>query len=189
MADVHDAQPASPDPHGGGRPTVVAEEGRDWKRTFLLGTLALALLIIAYIILSALIPRWWSQQIGQAVNGGITTGTLLGLCLGFTFTLVPLAVLTLALRPHTSWKLRLTWFILALVLAFPNLCTLSVVAGDGSGAHAGSRTMDVLAPGFRGGSLIGAIVAFAAYLVVLFLVLRSRPRHEDGDGERPSASG
>ncbi|MBR7838461.1 hypothetical protein KDL01_34665 [Actinospica durhamensis] len=186
MADVPGAQPASPDPEGG-RPAAVPEPGRDWKRTLMLSALALALLIIAYLILSAFIPRWWSQQIGRAVNGGITTGTLLGLCLGFTFTLVPLAVLTLALRPHTSWKLRLTWFVVALVLAFPNLCTLSVVAGDGSGAHAGQRTMDVLAPGFRGASLVGAIVAFAVYLFVLVLFLRRGPRRPDG--EHPPASG
>lgn len=175
MADVHGTHPASPDPEGG-RATSVAPEGRDWKRTLLLGAVALALFIIAYFILSAFIPRWWSQQIGRAVDGSISTGTLLGLCLGFVFTVVPLAVLTLALRPHTTWKLRLTWFIVALVLAFPNLCTLSVVAGNGSGAHAGERTMDVNAPGFRGGTLVGALVALAIYLFVLYLILRRRPR-------------
>lgn len=184
MADVHGTHPASPDPEGGrAAAATAADEGRDWKRTLLLGAAALALLIIAYFILSAFIPRWWSQQIGRAVAGSISTGTLLGLCLGFVFTVVPLAVLTFALRPHTTWKLRLTWFILALILAFPNLCTLSVVAGNGSGAHAGERTMDVNAPGFRGGTLIGALVALAVYLFVLYLILR-RPREHTAKGGR-----
>jgi glucan phosphoethanolaminetransferase (alkaline phosphatase superfamily) len=174
MADVHGAQPAGPEP-GGGQPAYPVET-RDGKRTMMLGALALALLVIAYFVLGAFIPRWWSQQIGRAVDGSFTVGTLLGLCLGFTFTVVPLAVLTFALRPHTSWKLRLTWFVIALALAFPNLCTLGVVAGNGSGAHAGQRTMDVLAPAFRGATLIGAIVAVIVYLAVLYLILRQRPR-------------
>jgi hypothetical protein len=185
MADVHGPQPAGPEPGHGGHAAAVSAEGRDLKRTAMLGALALAVLIAAYFILAAFIPRWWSQQIGRAVNGSLTTGTLLGLCLGFTFTLVPLAVLTLALRPHMSWELRLTWLVFALVLAFPNLCTLSVVLGDGSGAHAGQRTMDVLAPAFRGATLIGAIVALAVYLIVLFMILRHRP----GRGERRAGSG
>lgn len=169
-----------PDPADASASVTEPPPGRDWKRTLLLTAVALALLIIAYFILAAFIPRWWSQQIGHAVNGSMSTGTLLGLCLGFTFTVVPLAVLTLAFRRNVTWQLRLTWFILAVVLAFPNLCTLSVTAGDGSGAHAGQRTMDVTAPGFRGGTLAGVIVAFVVYLFVLFLVLRRRPRREDG---------
>ena len=172
--------PAAPPPDPAADPAAPLPEppGRDWRRTLLLSAVALALLIIAYFILAAFIPRWWSQQIGRAVDGSFSTGTLLGLCLGFTFTVVPLAVLTLACRPNATWQLRLTWFIVAVVLAFPNLCTLSVAAGDGSGAHAGQRTMDVNAPGFRGGTLAGAIVAVAVYLFVLFLILR-RPRRTD----------
>jgi glucan phosphoethanolaminetransferase (alkaline phosphatase superfamily) len=135
----------------------------------------LVLLIAAYFILSASIPRWWSQRIGNAVDGSLTTGTLLGLCVGFAFTLVPLLVLTLALRPRTRWKLRVTWLVLALILALPNLCTLSVVAGGGSGAHAGERTMDVNAPAFRGASLVGVLVAAALYVVIMFFILRRRP--------------
>lgn len=177
MADPHSAQPAAPEPSG--HTTAVEPEGRDWHRTLLLGTLALAVLIIGYFILAAFVPRWWSQHIGRAVDGSFTSGILLGLCLGFTFTLIPLAVLTLALRPNASWKLRLTWLLVALVLAFPNLCTLSVTAGDGSGAHAGQRTMDVLAPAFRGATLVGALVAAAVYFAVLFLILRRRPREDE----------
>jgi lysylphosphatidylglycerol synthetase-like protein (DUF2156 family) len=152
-----------------------ARGSRNWKRTAILVGVAVVLLVAAYFILGAFIPRWWSQRIGDAVNGSITTGTVIGLCIGFTFTLVPLFVLTLALRPRTHWKLRLCWFVLAVVLAAPNLCTLGVVAGDGSGAHAGQRTMDVDAPAFRGGSLAGAIVAAAVYLLLMFFILRRRP--------------
>lgn len=177
---MHGAPPAPPAPEDDYARAPEPPPGRDWKRTLMLSAVALALLIIAYFILAAFIPRWWSQEIGRAVAGSISTGTLLGLCLGFTFTVVPLGVLTLAFRPSLTWQVRLTWAIAAVVLAFPNLFTLSVTAGDGSGAHAGQRTMDVNAPGFRGGTLAGAIIAFAVYLFVLFLILRRRPRHEGG---------
>lgn len=163
-------QPPAPDPG-----PAHARRSRDWKRTFILAGVALVLLIAAYFVLGAFVPRWWSQRIGSAVHGSFTTGTVLGLAIGFTFTVVPLFVLTLALRPRTAWKLRVTWIVLALILAAPNLGTLTVTAGDGSGAHAGQRTMDVQAPAFRGASLAGALVALGVYLVVMFFVLRRRP--------------
>jgi glucan phosphoethanolaminetransferase (alkaline phosphatase superfamily) len=152
-----------------------ARSSRNWKRTAILAGVAVVLLVAAYFILGAFIPRWWSQRIGSAVHGSFTSGTVLGLCIGFTFTLVPLFVLSLALRPRTRWKLRIGWFVLALVLAAPNLATLTVVAGDGSGAHAGQRTMDVDAPAFRGASLAGLIIAVALYLLLMFFILRRRP--------------
>ena len=178
-----------------GQPTPApgpahARKSRDWKRTLIIGGIALVLLVAAYFILGAFIPRWWSQRIGSAVDGSLTTGTVIGLCIGFTFTLVPLFVLTLAVRPRTSWKLRVTWIVLALILAAPNLATLSVTAGDGSGAHAGQRTMDVNAPAFRGASLGGALIALGVYLIVMYFVLRRRPgrRAKDKAAEAPRAA-
>jgi len=194
MAVLHKSHPGTaegPEPRSGqsapGAGPAHARKNRDWKKTLILGGIALVLLVAAYFILSAFIPRWWSQRIGSAVHGSLTTGTLLGLCLGFTFTLVPLLVLTLALRPRTRWKLRITWFVLALILAAPNLCTLTVVIGNGSGTHAGQRTMDVNAPAFRGASLVGALIAGAVYLIVLYFILRRRPgrRAKQKDGPPP----
>jgi hypothetical protein len=63
----------------------------------------------------------------------------------------------------------------ALLVASPNLVTLGIVLGPGGGAHAGERTLDVEAPGFRASSLIGAIVAALTVLVV-WLLLHSRRR-------------
>lgn len=184
MAILHKSHPGTaqdPQPSQTGQPApptsgpAHARTSRDWKKTLVLGGIALVLLIAAYFILGAFIPRWWSQRIGSAVHGSLTTGTVLGLAIGFTFTVVPLFVLTLALRPRTAWKLRVTWIVLALILAAPNLCTLTVTAGNGSGAHAGQRTMDVNAPAFRGASLAGALIALGVYLIVMFFMLRRRP--------------
>jgi glucan phosphoethanolaminetransferase (alkaline phosphatase superfamily) len=179
MALLHKSHPGTTQAGGSGAVgdpgPAHARRSRNWKKTLILAGVAVLLLVAAYFILGAFIPRWWSQRIGSAVHGSFTSGTVLGLCIGFTFTLVPLFVLSLALRPRTRWKLRIGWFVLALVLAAPNLATLTVVAGDGSGAHAGQRTMDVDAPAFRGASLAGLIIAVALYLLLMFFILRRRP--------------
>lgn len=181
MALLHKSHPGTAQDDGpgaesvGGTGPAHARGPRNWKRTLILVAVAVVLLVASYFILGAFIPRWWSQRIGSTVHGSFSTGTILGLCVGFTFTLVPLFVLTIALRPYTRWKARAAWFVLALILAAPNLATLTVVAGDGSGAHAGQRTMDVNAPAFRGASLAGLIVAAAVYVVLMYFILRRRP--------------
>ena len=45
--------------------------------------------------------------------------------------------------------------------------TLSVVFGGNSAAHAGERIMDVEAPGFRGASLVGAIIVIPVFIGVV----------------------
>ena len=61
------------------------------------------------------------------------------------------------------------------MLASPNLLTLGIVLGRGNAAHAGDRTLDVEAPGFRGAVLVGAMVAVGA-LIGMISLLRSRRR-------------
>ena len=117
--------------------------------------LALAVLFGA----SAFLPRWWSHRIADQANGSFTSGIGLGLFYGFAFTFLALVVLWLGLRRITSWKGRLIVLGVALLVASPNLLTLGIVLGPGGAAHAGERTLDVEAPGFRASSLIGAIVA------------------------------
>ncbi len=117
--------------------------------------------LIAAIIAAAVIPRWWSQQVGNVVNGSMTSGTITGLVIGFVCVLLPLLLLAWAVRSReTSW-LSLTLLVLTFVTAIPNLATLWVVIGNGGGAEAGRQVLTVEAPGFRGGSLVGALVGFA----------------------------
>jgi hypothetical protein len=108
------------------------------------------------------------------VQGSITAGTLVGLFYGFVFTLVPLALLWAAFRLFGSWKLRLGALVVAALVAAPNLLTLGIVLGTGSGAHAGDRVLDVEAPGFRGASLIGALAAAAAIGAAWYLLASRR---------------
>ena len=133
------------------------------------------LTVLALFGLSAFLPRWWSHRIGDQVHGSFSSGIGLGLFYGFVFTLIPLAIAWFALGRMSNWKRRLIALGLAVLVAGPNLLTLSIALGVGNAAHAGERTLDVEAPGFRTSSAIGAVVAVLA-IAMLALVFRSRRR-------------
>jgi hypothetical protein len=147
------------------------ESRPNWRRRAVWAGIGLVVVLLAGLIASATVPRWWAQRIGDQVNGSITQGTLLGLFYGFVFTVVPIAIILLVLRWRRTWRWVLFAVVLALVVALPNLLTLGIVLGRGNAAHAGDRILDVEAPAFRGGTLAGALlacglVAFVAYLLV-----------------------
>lgn len=77
---------------------------------------------------------------------------------------------------------------MAVVLASPNLFTLGIVLGRGDAAHAGDRTLDVEAPGFRGGTLAGAILAALALLGVKYLLVSRQRAREELERVRTEAS-
>jgi hypothetical protein len=150
-----------------------------WRRRLLWGSVGLGVLLVAVWIGAAFIPRWWAQRVGDQVSGSIPAGITLGLVYGFLFTILPLLAIVWAVRKRRGWKSYLAFAAGAIVLALPNLFTLGIVLGRGNAAHAGDRTLDVEAPGFRGGTLTGAILAGlflagAGYLVVS----RRRAREE-----------
>jgi hypothetical protein len=131
-----------------------------------------------YLLLAAFLPRWWAQQTADVVSGRFTVGTFFGLFLGFAFTILPLVAVVFAVRRRrTRWRIRFVLLGVALVLAAPNLLTLSVVLGRGNAAHAGERIMDVEAPAFRGASLAGALIAIVVLALTLML-LASRRRNK-----------
>ena len=149
--------------------------GRDWKRRAITIAAALVALVLGYLAAAAFIPRWWSHRIGDAASGKFSTGILLGFCFGTVFTIMPLGLLWLTMRRPMRWKTRLYWLLLGVVLALPNLFTLGVAVGSGNAAHAGQRTMDVDAPGFRGATLVGALFAVLAVLAMVIVYRRRGP--------------
>ena len=149
--------------------------GPDWGRRLMWGGGLLAVLVLAVLVVSATVPRWWAHRIGDQVDGSITQGTTLGLVYGFVFTFLPIVAIVLILRWRRTWKTILAAVLIGVVLALPNLMTLSIVVGRGNAAHAGDRTLDVDAPAFRGASLAGAIVAAALIVFVGWLIV-SRDR-------------
>ena len=77
---------------------------------------------------------------------------MFGLFYGFVFTVLPIALIVWGIRKRRS--VRAWLFIVggAVLFALPNLFTLGIVLGRNGAAHAGERTLDVEAPGFRGAS-------------------------------------
>jgi uncharacterized membrane protein len=150
-----------------------AEPRTDWShRVKVWGGITVAVLV-GLLIGAAFIPRWWAQRVGDQANESFTGGIMLGLFYGFIFTILPLLLIIWGIRRRRSAKAWL-WILGGVaLLALPNLFTLGITLGPGSGAHAGDRTLDVEAPGFRGAVLAGAIVAVVA-LVALIRLLRSR---------------
>jgi hypothetical protein len=148
-----------------------------WGRRALWIGAGLVVLAIAVLGASATVPRWWAHRVGAQVDGSITQGTLLGLVYGFVFTFLPIIVFVLIVRWRRTWKTVLFGLVVALVLAAPNLMTLSIVVGTGNAAHAGDRVLDVEAPAFRGGSLAGAILAGLLLAGIAYLMISRERAH------------
>jgi hypothetical protein len=163
-----------------------------WRNRIIGLIVVIAALVVAYFILASFIPRWWAQRIAaMSGHGSFAKGIWSGLGLGFFCTAVPLFLLLAAVA---VWRRRGGRFlagsaaILALVAALPNLMTLTIVWGGSNAAHAGERVLDVDAPGFRGASLIGAIVAAILFALALFVRVRGRLRTRRAGKHRQSQS-
>jgi hypothetical protein len=139
---------------------------------------ALGITVLVIAAASAFLPRWWAQRIADQAGGSFTSGILLGLFYGFVFTLLALLVLWLGLRRLNTWKSRAIVVAIALLVASPNLLTASIVVGPGNAAHAGERTLDVEAPGFRWSTVIGVLAAALLAVAIGYLVQSRREARE-----------
>lgn len=139
-------------------------------------------LIATYVFVASVLPRWWAQQVGDQVDGDLTTGGFLGFAYGFVSMFLPLLVIGLvwlfARRSKWAWILGGG---LALLLATPNLVTLGISVGTGNAAHAADRTLDVEAPWFRGGMIVGVAVALLVAGFVGYAVGARSRRARDPD--------
>ena len=135
-----------------------AQRLRTWRTRGIIVVVGLALLVIMYFIAAAFLPRWWAQRVAEQVHGSFSAGVLWGLFYGIVFTFFPLMLAWQARRRPLSWQVRVGIIVVALLLTVPNLLTLSIVVGVSRAASAGDRILDVVAPAFRGASLVGVIV-------------------------------
>jgi hypothetical protein len=149
-------------------PGAAAEPATNWKRRLLLALIALVALVLLVLFARAFLPRWWAQRVGGQVDGHFSGGVWWGLFYGVVFTFVPVVVGRQAVRKRLRWPARVIILLVAVLLAAPNLLTLSVVVGNGSAAHAGQRIMDVDAPAFRGASLVGVLVGLIAGVLIVY---------------------
>lgn len=155
--------------HGIEGAAVEERSGSPLGRKVLGGGIALVISILGWYVGAAVIPRWWAQRVGGLVDGRLTVGTLAGLAVGSASTLAPLLVLWSGVRFRKTWKRAVIFVASAALAAAPNLILLGITLGDGNAAHAGERILDVEGPGFRGASLVGAILGALAFAAVLYL--------------------
>jgi hypothetical protein len=155
---------------------------REWRNRGVAVLVGLALLVALYFLAAAFLPRWWAQRVGDQVHGSFSAGILWGLFYGIVFSFFPLLLAWQVRRRPLAWQVRIGMIVVALLLAIPNLLTLSIVVGVSRAASAGDRILDVDAPAFRGATLAGAIVGtvlvIAAAVVGILLKRRSDEVHE-----------
>lgn len=146
------------------------------KRRAILGVIAVVALLLAYVFATSFLPRWWAHRVGAMSNGTFRWGVWWGLVFGFLCTVVPVFVARQAVWRQIRWRTKGWILVAALLLAAPNLLTLGIVLGSGKAAHAGERTLDTDAPGFRGATLVGVVLGIALVIVVEVLLTKRR-RH------------
>lgn len=163
-----------------GSSSSPAETGRpSWVNKAILVVVGIVALVIAYLILSAFLPRWWSIRVANLSDQAFSKGIFWGLVFGLVSTLLPLVLFSAAWRVRKKRAGKFTAIVsvvLAVVTAIPNLLTLSIVLGSSNAAHAGERTLDTEAPGFRGATALGAIIAVVLFAALVFFVIRGRRR-------------
>jgi hypothetical protein len=171
MSSEQSAQPSTPPPS--------STPQTNWKRRIVLVLAGFVTLVLLVLLARAFLPRWWAQRVGGQVNGHFSGGVAWGLFYGFVFTFVPVVVIRQVVRKRFGWPVRVIIIVIAVLLAVPNLLTLSVVVGNGSAAHAGQRIMDVDAPAFRGATLVGAIIGAALAVLVIYAMASRRKRNAE----------
>ena len=80
--------------------------------------------------------------------------------------------------------MQITALALGVIFALPNLLSLTVVLGNNNAAHAGERILDVDGPGFRGASVVGAVLGVALFLGLVALGYMYKKRGKDLDKMR-----
>ena len=165
--------------HGAAGWQPVGEPRPDRKRQLLLVLVAVGAVLVAGLFGVYVLPRWWANVVANRVRGSLTTGVVMGVLLGGVLTLVALVVAALAFKRHVSWRRRGLALLGALVLSAPNLTTLGIVFGRGGGARAGRLKLDANGDGFRGASLIGAVLGIAAFVGLRYLLASRRSQRRE----------
>ncbi|MEO6531697.1 MAG: hypothetical protein ABI563_06600 [Specibacter sp.] len=101
-----------------------------WLFRTILGVVAGVVLVVAYLIASVTVPLVWANAIRDQVGGQLGNSIPLGMFYGFTFTFIPVLVVWQARRKNLNKWVRIALLTAGLLLAMPNLLTLSVLYGS-----------------------------------------------------------
>lgn len=160
--------------------TRAGEAAKKWLRRAIVAAILVLVLIGAYFALAAYLPRKWADMLVGWVgtDGGTLKGTAFGLGIGFLCAGLPLLILWFAARRAASHpKIATVLGLIAVIAAVPNLMTLAVAIGTGSGASYARTKIDQNAAGFRWATLIGVVIGVvAAIALAIFLEVQRRKR-------------
>ncbi|ASN38822.1 hypothetical protein [Paeniglutamicibacter terrestris] len=135
-----------------------------WGLRIGLGVAAVIILAIVYLVVLLFLPVWWATRVTNQTQGSVTSGIILGLTYGFVFTFVPLLIAWQARYKKVSWPWKAVIVVLAIIVAIPNLLTLSIYANS-SGAAAKARSMiDISATWFPSWTMGGAAAALILFV-------------------------
>lgn len=111
--------------------------------------------------------RAWANWLGNRIDGNMVEGTLWGLCLGFFFSLIPLIVARQALRRRLSFVARMVILVIAVVVALPNIATLSIRFGTDKGSEIARNILQTDASGLITGTYIGMGFGVGVFLLLV----------------------
>lgn len=146
--------------------TASGESGRKprWGLRLGLGAAALALLVLLYFVVRLFMPVWWATRISDQTQGSLTSGIILGLVYGFVFTFVPLLIAWQARYKKVSWPWKAVIVLAAVLVAIPNLLTLSIYANSSAAAAKARNMIDISATWFPSWSIGGAITGLLLFI-------------------------
>ncbi|MGG5175611.1 hypothetical protein ACQQCD_11470 [Pseudarthrobacter sp. J1763] len=150
--------------------TTATERKRgNWVAKLVLIVVAIAIAVVAYFILAAILPRWWADTIAGQIKRDLGASILVGVFYGFVFTFVPLLVAWQATNKRVSWPWKFVIVLIAVAIATPNLLTAGILIGSSESAHAGQRTLSIDAGFFSTWTTISAIAAAVIFVILLIL--------------------
>lgn len=169
-------------PHGSDRPATggggeFEQAINPWLRRGLAALGVIVAVVAVYSIGAEFIPRWWGNTVGNWVEHSFSRGIGYGLAFGFVCTALSVVLLIYAFqqlwtRPAAAGIAALV----AVVVSLPNLMTAAIAMSSSSAALAGSMSMTVRAPGFRGATLAGSIAGAAVVIAVAAWLAWGRSR-------------
>ncbi len=120
--------------------------------------------MLLYFVVRLFMPVWWATRISDQTQGSLTSGIVLGLVYGFVFTFVPLLIARQARYKKVSWPWKAVIVLAAVLVAIPNLLTLSIYANSSAAAAKARNMIDINATWFPSWSIGGAITGLVLFI-------------------------
>jgi ribosomal protein L37E len=108
--------------------------------------------------------HWWSAKVASFIDGSASRGVIVGAAIGFAAIAIPLLVLRSPILGSVVREAPLFAVLLAVAFALPNVFTAGIVLRLTDAARAAGQTLDVQAPGFRTGTLVGVGLVLLAWI-------------------------